>query len=510
MKNLDHTLKAIILVLLGIGATALLPAHNASATTTIQKSDYQQTSFSRVIDFYDYVRQYATENGITPPSTTEHAYLYTNYVNVQGFQLFYVGLINATHNGRYVTIPMQTFFEHYNTPKGKDAITASSFLSLVAFNESASGDLYPNSPDRTDSVYASFSLGVDMSSYTSGHAIPLVASSQVIPLTTTDNLHWTWGLKYTNLNAIWWKINPDPFYPSWDANTPRGIAQYSELTFQYSLTIDPTAKTAKLTSSYTVGRVTDLWLVGQTPALHLNSTGTYYGNGTRINTQSVYSYLQQRQMKLSIVLANKTILASEKSTDDSETGQNVDNDTTADVSNTAIDTKAADGEPVFKSDFGVKANYMLYDASDSNPTSVPAVTRTVGRLGWGGNPAFTFQSALTGFLPLFVAHVAPELYNQAKSGLVDFSVSNYLYIISYPQWNGYKIVHDPDFTAFFQPSQGTGLLTVIFIAVAAAATVGGVVAFLLRKRRTGDIALTSGPATQNPAPPSPSSSPGPA
>src|SRR5437899_10565948 len=110
---------------------------------------------------------------------------------------------------------------------------------------------------------------------------------------------------------------------------------------------------------------------------------------------------------------------------------------------------------------------MLYDASDSNPTSVPAVTRTVGRLGWGGNLAFAFQNVLTGYLPLFVAHVAPELYNQAKSGLVDFSVLNYLYIISYPQWNEYKIVHNPDFTAFFQPFQGTGLLTVICISVAA-------------------------------------------
>jgi hypothetical protein len=349
-----------------------------------------------------------------------------------------------------------------------------------------------------------------MSSYTSGHAIPLVASSQVIPLTTTDNLHWTWGLKYTNLNAIWWKIDVNPLSPSWDANVPRGIAQYNELTFQYDLTIDPTAKTAKLTASYTVGRITDLWLLGQTPALHLNSTGTYYGNGTRVNTQSVYSYLQQRQMKLSIVLANKTILASQKTTDDTETGKNVDNDTNADISNTAINTKAPDGETVFKSDFGVKANYQLYDASDANPTTVQAVTRTVARMGWGGNPAFAFQNVLTGFLPLFVAHVAPELYNQAKSGLVDLSMSNYLYIISYPQWNGYKIVHDPDFTAFFQPSQGTGLLTVIFIAVAAAATIGGVVAFLLRKRRTGNLALTSSPSAQGPTPPSPSGSPGPA
>src|SRR5437879_13592530 len=122
MKNLDHTLKAIILVLLGIGATALLPAHNASATTTIQKSDYQQTSFSRVIDFYDYVRQYATENGITPPSTTEHADLYTNYVNLQGFPLVYVGLVNATHNARYVNIAMQTYCDHSNNPKCQDSI----------------------------------------------------------------------------------------------------------------------------------------------------------------------------------------------------------------------------------------------------------------------------------------------------------------------------------------------------------------------------------------------------
>lgn len=503
-----------MLVMVGIGATAVFATQSASAATTVQKSDYQLSSFSKTVDWYDYVRQYALDNGLTPPPSTEHAYLYTNYVNIRGFQLFYVGLINATHNGQYVTIPLQTFFEHYSTPAGKDAITASSFLSLVAFNES-SNTIYPNSPDRNDTVYASFSLGVDLSSYTSGHQIPLVASSQVIPLTaSSDNLHWTWGLRYTNLNAIWWKMNVNPLAPSWDGNTPRGVAQYNELTFQYDLTIDPTAKTAKLTASYTVGRVTDLWLLAQTPAYHLNSTGTYYGNGTKVNNQSVYSYLQQKQMKLSIVLANKTILASNQSLkDDRDNGSgSVDNDTSADVSSTAVNTKASDGEKVFQSDFGSKASYSLYDANDANPTTVQTVTRTVPRPGWGNNPAFAaFMTGFMGFLPLFVAHVAPELYTQAKQGLVDFRVSNYLYVISYPQWNGYKIVNDPDYTAFFQPSQGTGILTVIFIAVATAAGVGGVVAFLLRRRRTaGAIATGYGPTTQGPAPPTPSSSPGPA
>lgn len=513
MPKLDLTLKALILILLGFGATVTFATQNASATTALQQSDYQQSSFSKVVDWYDYVRTYASQNGLTPPPSQAHAYLYTNFINVHGFQLFYVGLVNATdpnHNYSYVTIPLQTFFEHYKTPQGKDAITASSFLSLVAFNESSTGDLYPNSPDRTDTVYASFSLGVNMTSYTGGHPIPLVASSQVIPLTTTDNLHWTWGLQYKNLNAIWWKVDPDPLLPTWDGSTPRGIAQYNELTFQYDLTIDPTAKTAKLTTSYTVGRMTDLWLVNQSPVLHLNSTGTYYGNGTRINNTGLYTYLQQKGMKLSIVLANKTILASQKTTDNTESNsQSVDNDSNTDVSNTAIDTKAADGETVFKADFGVKQNYNLYDASDSNPTSIPAVTRTVPRYGWGANPAFAaFQTAFIGFLPLFVAHVDPQLYSQAKSGLADLTVSNYLYVISYPQWNGYKIVHDPDYTAFFQPSEGLGLLTVIFIAVVAAATVGGIVAFLLRRKRTGSFAVAS--AQGSIPPPSPSSSPGPA
>ncbi|HZD12070.1 MAG TPA: hypothetical protein VE177_00935, partial [Candidatus Binatus sp.] len=195
-----------------------------------------------------------------------------------------------------------------------------------------------------------------------------------------------------------------------------------------------------------------------------------------------------------------------------ESGGSVDNDTNADVSNTAVDTKASDGEKIFQSDFGTKQNYSLFDASDANPITVQSQTRTVPRLGWGDNPAFAaFQTGFMGFLPLFVAHVAPELYAQAKDDLVNFRVSNYLYIISYPQWNGYRIVHDPDYTAFFQPAQGTGLLTVMFIVVAAAATIGGTVAFLLRRRRTtGPIASGYSPAVQGPSPPSPSSSPGPA
>jgi len=510
MRPLSSRVKA--LPLLALSLLFLIPAvaFQTANASTVSNGDFQAQSFSKVVDWYDYVRQYAANNNLPAPNATEHAYIYTNYINVGGFQLFYAGLVNATHNGTFVTIPIQTFFEHFKTIGGKDAITASSFISLVSFNESNT-DLYPNSPDRTDTVYASFSLGVNLTAIT-GHKLPgYVASSQVTPLTQVDGQHYTWGLKYTNLNAIWWKINPDPFIPTADLATPRGFAQYSELSFNYALAIDPISKTATLTTSYTIGRMTDLYILSPTPAVHLNATATFDLGGTKISSQNIYQFLQSKQLKISIVLANKAILAGTITNKD-DSGASVDNSNSTDVTHTAVNTDASDGDKVFKADFGVKSKYQLYNytADSSENTAFPynVNVRTVNVNAWAGNPVFWFQNRFMGFLPLFVANVDPGLIKEAKAGLVNFTVSDYLYIISYPTWGGYKIVHDPDYTAFYTPASNVGLLTAIFLAVAVAAGVGGLFAFLFRKRRVAGIAVsgagTTGPSpTQDPTPSGP-------
>jgi hypothetical protein len=497
----------MILSLLFLVPAVAFHAVNAS---TVSNGDFQAQSFSKVVDWYDYVRQYAANNGLPQPNASEHAYIYTNYINVGGFQLFYAGLVNATHNGNFVTIPLQTFFEHFKTVGGKDAITASSFISLVSFNESAT-DPYPNSPDRTDTVYASFSLGVNLTTLT-GHRLPgNIAGSQVTPLTQVDSQHYTWGLKYTSLNAIWWKINPDPLLPTADLVTPRGLAQYSELSFNYALAIDPTSRTATLTTSYTIGRMTDLYILSPGPAVHLNPSGTYNLTGYQTSPQNIYQFLQSKQLKISIVLANKAILASTETNKD-DSGASVDNNNSTDVSHTAVTTAASDGDKVFRADFGVKPTYQLYnytkDASETTASSYNVNVRTVNVKAWAGNPAFWFQNRFMGFLPLFVANVDPGLIQQAKAGLVDFTVSDYLYIISYPTWGGYKIVHDPDYTAFYTPASNVGLLTAIFLAVAVAAGVGGLFAFLFRKRRAAGIAVGGGGPT-GPSPTQGPTSPGP-
>ena len=509
MRHQSTKIRALPLIALGLLFLVPFVTHTAFAGT-VSNGDFQAQSFSKVVDWYDYVRQYAANHGLPQPNATEHAYIYTNYINVGGFQLFYAGLVNATHSGTFVTIPIQTFFEHFKTVGGKDAITASSFISLVSFNESGT-DPYPNSPDKTDTVYASFSLGVNLTA-TTGHKLPgYVATSKIIPLTQVDGQHYTWGLKYTNLNALWWKINPDPFFPTADLVTPRGFAQYSELSFNYALAIDPNARTATLTSSYTIGRMSDLYILSPTPAVHLNSTGTYNLSGSQIGAQNIYQFLQSKQLKISIVLANKAILAGTDTNKDSS-GASVDNNSSIDVTHTAVNTAASDGDNIFKADFGVKSKYQLYnytaDSSQNTASNYDVNVRTVNVRAWAGNPVFWFQNRFMGFLPLFVANVDPGLIQQAKAGLIDFTVSDYLYIISYPTWGGYKIVHDPDYTAFYTPASNVGLLTAIFLAVAVAAGVGGLFAFLFRKRRAAGIAVSgvgpTGPSpTQDPTPSGP-------
>ena len=491
-------LRLLSFLALAIMMAATFAPKNTYAASALQGSDFQAQSFSKVVDYYDYVRAYAQNNGYNISSIqNQHAYIYTTYINVGGFQLFYAGLVNATHNNMNVTIPIQSVFEHYKTPQGKDAITASSFLSLVAFRENGTSTIFPNSPDRNDTVFASFSLGYTLSAFGT-HPVPTyLATSQIIPLTSQDSNHWTWGLNYTNLNAVWWRIYPDPLLPLWDASTPRAFAQYSQLSFTYSLAIDPTAKTATLTTSYTIGRVTDLYLLTTTPrVLHLNATGTYDLNGVpRGSGQTVYQYLSQNGYKLSIVQSQTTVLASTTTKDDTDNGSSVDSNNETDVTHTGVNTLASDNEKVFRTDFGVKPSYQLYNYTSSNQaTSYNVNTRTASRPGWGGNPVYGVQNAFMGFLPLFVYHVDPSLFAAARTGMASFKVASYLYIISYPTWSGYKIVNDPQFTAFYEPASNLPLLTMIFLAIAIAAVIGGVFAFLFRKRRSSAIALTGSPA----------------
>ena len=143
-------------------AGAVLPIY----ADTLLASDFKQESWAKTIDFFDYARAYAVVHGMVPPPDSWHANLYMTYVNTSGLHMLYAGLENMTFgNGEYFTVPMQSILMHYKTEnRSRDVVMASTFLMLMAFNETTS-TLYPGSPDISDKLWASFSLSFNFSKY---------------------------------------------------------------------------------------------------------------------------------------------------------------------------------------------------------------------------------------------------------------------------------------------------------------------------------------------------------
>jgi hypothetical protein len=467
------------------------------AVNTLEPSDFQLESWSKSIDFFDYVREYASLHGKTPPPDTSHAYLSLAYVNVSGLQMLSAGLFNITDEENVLTIPIQTTMMHYRSRDGlKDVVTASSFVMLMAFNET--GDtVVEQSPDRRDTLYASFSLGYDLGEFFEDSGRPdLNSKTEVIPLESSPNrLVWTWGMKYTNLAALWWKTSIDPKNPAHDPR-PIALTVYDELTFTYKLEINPDAGEVTLSMNYVIGRMRDLWVFWWITLLpvtvHYNATGCYRLNGQQISKETIYDFIHNQGIKMSTVNFHCTVILDHSAYFESS-GSNVqDNEVVLD--NSVIETFADDGEKILDADFTTKESYNLYnythDHEENTYVTNQTVTRTCKIAGFANNPIFAVHTSLMRLIPVVLASMHPELYEQAKDHLLDMHYADYFYLTAYPEYDGYRIEHDPTLTAYChltttEPPPETPISSAIeVLVITAIITVLITAAILILKRRT--------------------------
>jgi hypothetical protein len=304
-------------------------------------------------------------------------------------------------------------------------------------------------------------------------------------------------MRYTNLTAIWWKTSIDPSRPSRDPR-PVAISRYDELTFTYSLTLDPETGEATLSMNYVVGRMIDLWvfwwLILIPIPVHYNSTGCYGVRGkARLSDETIYDFLQNQGIRMSIVQFQSTVVL-DHTTYSRSNGVNVTDDEVV-VDDSKVSTFAGDGERIFDADFSVKNAYELFnytaDSTETEFASYDTTTRTCKVAGYARNPIFKVHTSLMRFIPLVVAHMDPELYQQAKEHLLDMSYADYFYVIAYPVYDGYRIEHDPTYTVYCsltteEPSGPTeepaiplkdGLMLIVGLAAVAA------VAYVILRRR---------------------------
>jgi len=455
LKQLFMVQKGLLKIIMFFLITIMIVnAWPVSAVDSLQPSDFEMQSWSKTIDFFDYVRDHAAQHNKTPPPENAHAYLYLTYINVSGMQMLYAGLSNITMNQTTLTIPIQTFMLHYKSRDGqKDVITASSFIMLLAFSEGEE-TIFLQSPDRNDTLYASFSLGYDLKGvFGDSRAPSLNTRTEIIPLTSEDNLTWTWGMRYMNLTAIWWRTSIDPHNPIHDPR-PIAISRYEELTFTYNLTVNPENGEVTLSTNYVVGRMTDLWVfwwLRMIPfPIHHKETGCYSLRGVKLSDENIYSFLQSQGIKMSIVQFQSTVILNHTAYFNSS-GLNV-TDKEVFVDNSTISTFTDDGEKIFDADFSVKKTYNLFnytsDPTETNFTTHNVTTRTCRRGGFARNPIFKVHTLLMRFIPLVVANMSPELYQEARDRLLNMSYADYFYVIAYPTYGGYRIEHDPTYIAY--------------------------------------------------------------
>jgi hypothetical protein len=473
-----------ILLLLAITMTTV-----PVSADTLVPDDFKLQSFSKTIDFMDFVRANAARLGQPLPSENAHAYLYQVYINVSGFQLYYSGLSNLTDEQNSITAPVQNFMEHYKTANGETVLTSSSFIMLLAFNDTANS-IYPNSPDRNDTLYASFSLGLDLNTVFGSENRPALSTrTTILPMNvSSDKLQWQWGMRYNNLTAVWWRMYTDPSNPRY-APLPVAITTYDELTFTYNLNIDQSTGKATLSSNYVIGRMTNLWLIQWLiiipVVVHYNSTGAYTTKGVKLSGETIHQFLTKQQIKMSIVLFQNSLTLNQ-STKSTYNNQNV-TDAELDVSKGTVTTSVGN-DKIFETNFGAKQKYSLYNITDGSKTQYDAVTRTTSRAGYARNPLFNIHVALLRYIPMIVAHIDPAIYEKAKDHITSMEYSDCLYVISYPTYGGYKVVHDPTFTAYAaltaqRAASPYGLI--LFGGVVAAGAVGAV--YIVKRRRSRTV-----------------------
>lgn len=484
MKIHKYSVAAIIVIFL----TALSSFLPVFAIDYLRPADFQEESWFKTIDYLEYVDVYAATHGLPRPPAGAHAYLYMTYVNNSGVQMLYAGLSNITMGlgALSVTMPLQTYMVHYKTEdQGRDVVQASSYIMLLAYNETEGDTIHPDSPDKNDTLYASFSMGFDLSSLIPTDDRPALNSeTTTLPLTQPEANRWRWGMSYTNLTAIWWQMRLDPNNLTYTP-VPVAVSVYEELTFTYDLVFDVAEKTAKVYSTYTIGRMTDLlvidtWLWFIPVVVHYNSTGCHYLNGTLYSDETIHQFLNDHGISMSMVFFQATATL-DHITESTVNGADVAENEVV-VRNTAISTFIDDGEKISDVDFSEKSEYTLYNHTSDSSTSYSIEPRTAERQGFAKNPIFRIQTFLMRYIPLALAHMDRPLYEQAKNKLLNMTYADYFYIISYPIYDGYKIEHDPVHTIYFTPAALAGPNIGGLIALIAIASILIVlVAVILRK-----------------------------
>ncbi len=401
----------------------------ASPATSIPPATFNDNS-ARVLFGHTFKEEVWTAPDVRFQAGNATASFAVSYAQYKTVKAFLVAFNNLTIDGKVGTVPYQLFGMRYYTPEGNEVLIGAVLAFLMAFNDTYDGT-GPGSnglPDPgNEEVFYVIPFGV-------GEALPGEPYAPVAEPMTAQKLgagHFRFGQTYRNMYA---KVidanNLIGFLLS--AAFPIYIAKFSELSIVYDIRVDEAAGTVVAETFYTIGQVSKLWLWGQpVDPKHLN---TQWG-------LCAVHYVVAFTSTYVVTGANPAVNL------ETNISKRMDED---------IAIRVGDGrERAFE--IGHRGTYDLVDETTSTKIAEErdAVAITLHTLGTDYLLVVWQASfALDQFTTLAWA-VSEHLQGRFKSPLQlwqnargNFTAGAVWYGTSFPNWTGYRIEHDPTYTAY--------------------------------------------------------------
>lgn len=215
-------------------------------------------------DEYQYFGHYFSEEYWTNDSIyveTENNYTvqfimsYVNYTaEVGSFQaaLLALGLIE-NETGVLSTLPYQLFGMHFTTPENKEIFVGAIFAFLYAYNDTNENRI----PDSGEDFWYVIPYGTSAGNESRIPTVQAVTATRVAPG------HYRFGVTYGNLYAkiITGGNNLLAFLLS--LAFPICVAKFSNFTVTYDIQVNTTSGEVTAETFYTIGQVEELYLLGQ-------------------------------------------------------------------------------------------------------------------------------------------------------------------------------------------------------------------------------------------------------
>ncbi|MFX1319152.1 MAG: Loki-CTERM sorting domain-containing protein [Promethearchaeota archaeon] len=462
-------MKTIPIVALALALTVVLAP---MTTTALPPETYVPGSEAAIFDHTFAEHFWSSTKTFTNETSGDSIEIIMHSVNYQGageFQaaLLALGDVYIAENDTSATLPYQIFGMHFTTPEGHEMFTGAIFAFMFAFNDTNGNNVHNPGEDQ----WFVIPYGYDNPESNHTGTDPTVES---IDMTNPNPGEYRFGVSYKNLYAR--LVSTENWLAFWlTLAVPFVEVQISELTFEYVINVDESTGEITAETFYTIGQVQSLHFLGQT---------------LDVPDQEIHNALAN------VTVGVAHLITAWGSTYHVHNGNQLDPQPAANWIYANITTDALGRDRAFA--VGVRGTY---DLQNETTEPYPTLNASLPAYSWILSPAlFSLETLLVlwqlplsaDFLALWAYAISPTMQSMYtgpralyQHAYENFNKIAFWYAITFPKFGGYRIVHDPVYTAYSNVGQVAppGIPGFPWEAILIGVVVCVVAVFLVRRRK---------------------------